>query len=193
MGKKEDPSLKYQSSGQHPTPGERAARALLSSVGWMKACLSSFRIKHPEGRIIRHGGRSLPAGVMIRFTRILIVEDDPQTAQTFADAIRQFYLYGDVSIFLAYGFNAAVSFFKNEDIKLVIMDSELNDEAGDGILLTRKFVTEKPDTVILANSSSKISNLRMESHGAADSIGKNQAQLHAWLDEHDGAGAGRVK
>lgn len=191
MGKKEDPSLNRQTAKRHPTPGERAARALLSSVGWMKDCLSSFRIKRPGGRIIRHRGRALPAGVAIRFARILIVEDDPQTAQTFMDAIRQFYLYGDILIFLAYGFDTAVSFFENEDIKLVIMDSELNDETGDGMLLTRRFFAERPEIVVLANSSSRISNLRMESHGAADSLGKNRAQLQAWLDEHDGAGTGR--
>ena len=69
------------------------------------------------------------------------------------------------------------------------MDSDLDDEDGDGVDLTREFLSRKPDLTILANSSSKISNLKLTGSGAKEILGKSPDKLKVWLSLHDPAGA----
>ena len=70
----------------------------------------------------------------------------------------------------------------------MIMDADLDDEDGDGTILTRKFLGERPDITILANSSSKISNLKLTGLGAIETLGKSTKKLKGWLTRYDPTG-----
>jgi CheY-like chemotaxis protein len=176
--------------GRRSTAGVRAAKALLGVIGFGREVFSSFTVSRPTARVFSHHGRELEAGRQLRFSRILLVEDDAQTAQAFMDIIRHHYQFGHVTIALASTIEAAKSFFSHEAIDLVIMDSDLNDEQGDGLVLTEMFVTQRSDIVILANSSSKAANVRMRDAGALGSVGKSYKQMASWLRLNDPAGAG---
>jgi len=172
-----------------PTAGERAAKAVLAAIDSVKALLASFRIARPGAQVIHHHGSPLTSTGRLAFTRILVVEDNVHTARSTVDTIKQYYTFGEVSIYLATCFRTAQSFFSEEDIQLVIMDSDLHDEQGDGIGLTKKFIVQKPGVVILANSSSRMANMKMESCGASESISKNEAKLRSWFLANDPAGS----
>ncbi len=92
-------------------------------------------------------------------------------------------------MYLATCIRTARSFFSEKDIQLVIMDSDLHDEQGDGIVLTENFIARNPGAVILANNSSRMANMKMESRGARESISKNIAKLRSWLQANDPAGS----
>ncbi len=171
------------------TPGDRAALKILAVFQWFKDCFSSFRMSRPEGKIVKHHGKPLAEKVSLRFPRILLVEDNMQTAQDFVDVLRHYYQFGNVEIYVAYSFASAVSFFSTANINLVIMDSDLTDAQGNGLALTKKFSKEKPESIILANSSSKTSNAMLVSNGANATIGKDFRRLQKWLFENDKAGA----
>jgi DNA-binding response OmpR family regulator len=119
------------------------------------------------------------------------VEDDTNAADNFIEVVKSYYVRGSVKIFVAHAYDAAVSFFENEAIDLVIMDADLDDEDGDGVSLTQQFLKQKPELTILANSSSKISNLKLTGSGAKETLGKNPEKLKSWLLLHDPAGAER--
>jgi hypothetical protein len=68
------------------------------------------------------------------------------------------------------------------------MDADLDDMNGDGVTLTQKFLRENPDLPILANSSSKISNMKLTGCGAVYTVGKNPEKLKGWLLSNDPAG-----
>jgi CheY-like chemotaxis protein len=172
-----------------PTAGERAAKAVLSVLGSVKVLLASFRTARPGAQVILHQGRALLSANQLRFTRVLVVEDNDRTALSIVDTIKQCYAFGRVSIYLATCFRTALSFFGDEDIQLVIMDSDLHDEQGDGVGLTKKFIAQKPEVIILANSSSRRANMKMEAYGARESICKNVANLRSWLQANDPAGS----
>jgi DNA-binding NtrC family response regulator len=125
----------------------------------------------------------------LAFTRILVVEDNVQSARSTVDTIKNYYAFGVASVYLATCFRTALSFYSEKDIQLVIMDSDLHDEQGDGIVLTKKFIAQNPRVVILANSSSRMANMKMESRGARESISKNLANLRSWLQANDPAGS----
>ena len=171
-------------------PSERTAKAILACLTWVKELFSSFKGSRPTARVISHRGKKLPDEGAIRFSKILLVEDNPQTARAVIDIIGQHYRYGHVTISFASCFTAAVSFFTNDDIPLVIMDSDLNDENGNGIALTEKFLSHRPKTIILANSSSKTANARMIDLGARAGVYKSYAKLQSWFIENDPAGNG---
>jgi CheY-like chemotaxis protein len=175
---------------QAPTAGERAAKAILAAIDSVKELLASFRRARPGAEVIRHHGKALVSADRLRFVRLLVVEDNVQTARFIVDAIKQYYTFGEISIYLATCYRTALSFFAEEDIQLVIMDSDLHDEHGDGLVLTKKFIAQKPGVVILANSSSRMANMKMESCGASASISKNEAKLHSWLLTNDPVGSG---
>jgi CheY-like chemotaxis protein len=176
--------------GRRSTAGVRVAKALLGVIGFGREVFSSFTVSRPTARVFSHRGRELKAGRQLRFSKILLVEDDAQTAQAFMDIIRHHYQFGHVTIALASTIEAAKSFFSHEVIDLVIMDSDLNDEEGDGLVLTEMFAAQRPDIVILANSSSKAANARMRDAGARASVGKSYKQMASWLRLNDPAGAG---
>jgi hypothetical protein len=82
-----------------------------------------------------------------------------------------------------------LTFFVNEDVNLVIMDADLDDDDGDGAMLTQNFLKERPDLKILANSSSRISNLKLTGLGALEILGKQPEKLKMWLLTNDPTGS----
>lgn len=176
------------SSVNRRRPSERAAHFILGVTGWVRAIFAPTTTATPRGQVFQHRGDLLPPGRELRYRHILLVEDNPDLARKFVDAINSYYAYGAVRIFVAYAFDSAVSFFDNEEIDLIIMDLDLDDEDGDGLLLTRRFLTKKPELIILANSSSKISNQKLTGSGAAGVLEKKTGKLGGWLLKHDPAG-----
>jgi len=171
-------------------PNERTVRFLVRIVDWIKGIVSSTGNARPRGQVIELRGRKLPPGKEIRFAKILLVEDNPDIGANFIETLRQFYVFGDVALFVAYGFDAAVSFFSTTDVGLVIMDADLDDEEGDGVELTRRFFGQKQDVTILANSSSALSNMKLTGFGAVGVLGKDPKRLRLWLQKNDPFGAG---
>lgn len=169
-------------------PAEKVAKLAAAFLGSLKSLLHSLVAGgaiRPHGRAVQLKGGPPPAGVSIRFPKILVVDDTLEIAQLMTQVIRQHYIFGRITVFEAYGFKAAASFFSNEDIRLVIMDFDLGDELGDGIHLVRKFLQERPETIILANSNSAISNRKLTTAGAVEITGKDPGKLLAWLRQHD--------
>ena len=171
-------------------PNEITVRFLVRIVDWIKSIVSSTGTARPKGQVIELRGRKLPSGREIRFVNILLVEDNPDIAADFIETFRQFYVFGDVEIHVAYGFDTAGLFFRTKDMSLVIMDADLDDEEGDGVELTRRFCKQKQDITILANSSSAISNMKLSGFGAVDVLGKDPKRLRLWLQTNDPFGAG---
>jgi len=176
---------------KYQKPSERAAGFILNIFGWIRYIVGSTTTVIPRGHAVQHLGSELVSGKSLRFQKILLVEDDTNAAGDFIEAIKSYYVCGSVIIFVAHTYDAAVIYFENEDINLVIMDADLDDEDGDGATLTRQFLKQKPDLTILANSSSKISNLKLTGSGAKEILGKSPEKLKNWLLLHDPAGADR--
>ena len=177
-------------TGRRMRPNERTVRFLVRIVGWIKHIVFSTGSVRPRGQVIELRGRKLPPGRDIRFAKILLVEDNPDIAADFIETLRQFYVFGDVVIHVAYGFETAGSFFSTVDINLVIMDADLDDEEGDGVELTRRFCEQKQDVTVLANSSSALSNMKLTGSGAVEVLGKDPKRLRLWLQTNDPFGAG---
>jgi len=175
----------------YQSPSARAARFILAIIRWFRQIFTSVETVIPRGRMLLHEGEQLPAGTEIHFQTILLVEDNPELAGEFIETIKKHYLFGSVSILIAYAYDSAVTFFDNEKLDLVIMDADLDDLDGDGVALTRKFLGEQPELIILANSSSRISALKLTGVGAVSSLDKRTAKLRDWLLEYDPVGAGR--
>ena len=173
---------------KYQRPSERTAHFILAILGFFKDIFSSSTTIIPRGHVFQHQGDYLSAGREIRYPLILLVEDNPNIAREFIEAIKNYYVFGSVKILAAYAYDAAVTFFDNEEINLVIMDADLDDEDGDGTILTRKFLGERPDITILANSSSKISNLKLTGLGAIETLEKSTKKLKGWLTRHDPTG-----
>jgi CheY-like chemotaxis protein len=169
-------------------PSERTALFILGILGGLKNLFASSTTIIPRGHVFQHQGNYLSAGKEIRYPRILLVEDNPNIAREFVETIKKYYVFGSVKILVAYAYDAAVTFFDNEDIKLVIMDADLDDKDGDGARLIRKFLGEKPEIAILANSSSRISSMKLTGFGAVASLGKSRAKLTDWLLLNDPTG-----
>ena len=182
--------MNKESKRPYRKPSERAAGFVLGIFGWIKHIIGSTGVVIPPGRVIEHHGRELAPGRVLRYPMILLVEDNPDTAEDFIRTITGYYSSGSVLIFLAHTHEAAIDFFENEEISLVIMDADLDDEDGDGVDLTRRFLARKPHLPVLTNSSRKISNLKLTGFGAVESIGKNPEKLRRWLLQHDPPGAG---
>jgi len=172
-------------------PGERAAGFILNICGWIRDNIGSTSTIIPCGHTVQHQGKDLKPEKSLQFEKILLVEDNANKAEDFIDALKSHYVYGSVIIYVAHAYDAAVTFFENENVNLVIMDSDLDDENGDGVALTRHFLSRKADLTILANSSSKLSNLKLTGSGAREILGKSPEKLKKWLLLHDPAGAGR--
>ena len=171
-------------------PNEVTVHFLVRIVDWIKDIVLSTGGARPRGQVIELRGRKHPSGRDIRFANILLVEDNPDIGADFVETLRQFYVFGDVVVHVAYGFETALSFFSTEEISLVIMDADLDDEEGDGVELTRRFCEQKQDVTVLANSSSAISNMKLTGFGAAEVLGKDPKRLRLWLQTNDPFGAG---
>jgi CheY-like chemotaxis protein len=175
-------------SRKYTRPSERTALFILGIVGFIKGIFASSAIVMPRGRVFQHQGNYLSAGKELRYPRILLVEDNPDIAQDFFEVIKNHYVFGSVKILVAYTYDAAVTFFDNEDINLVIMDADLEDHEGDGAALIRKFLGKRPETPILANSSSRIANMKLTGFGAVGSLEKSTQKFKSWLLLNDPAG-----
>ena len=175
-------------SRKYTRPSERTALFSLCIVGFMMVIFNYSSTVIHRGRVLQHQGNYLSAGQEIRYPRILLVEDNPNIAREFLEVIKNYYVFGSVKILVAYAYDAAVTFFDNEDINLVIMDADLEDQEGDGAALTRKFLDERPETIILANSSSRISNMKLTGFGAIASLEKSTEKFKGWLLLNDPAG-----
>jgi CheY-like chemotaxis protein len=171
----------------HTRPSERTALFILRIIEWCRGIVGTTPTQ-PHGRAFQHCGRELPHGKALRYPSILLVEDNPGIAAGFIEAIRNYYVFGTVHILVAHTYKSAVTFFENEDVSLVIMDADLDDIAGDGAALTLKFLGERPEITILANSSSTISSLKLTGFGARESLGKSPDKLKNWLLRHDRSG-----
>jgi CheY-like chemotaxis protein len=171
-------------------PNERTVRFLVRIVDWIKDIIKSSGASRPQGQVLELRGKKLPSGKGIRFAEILLVEDNPNVAADFIETFRHYYIFGDVVLLVAYGFDAAVSFFNTKDVSLVIMDADLDDEEGDGVELTQRFCQQKRDVTILANSSSTLSNMKLTGSGAVEVLGKDPRRLRLWLQTNDPSGAG---
>lgn len=170
-------------------PNERIVRFLVRIVDWFKEIVSSTGASRPQGQVMELHGRKLLAGKKIRFAKILLVEDNPNVAKDFIETLKQYYIFGDVILHVAYGYEAALSFFSTAAIDLVIMDADLDDEQGDGVELTQCFIDQKQDVTILANSSSALSNMKLTGAGATEVLGKDPKRLRLWLQTNDPFGA----
>ena len=177
-------------SGRQMRPNEKTVRFLVKIVDWIKYIVSSTGSDRPRGQVIELRGRKLPPGRQLSFANILLVEDNPDIAADFIEILKQYYQSGEVLLLVAYGFDAAVSFFNTKPINLVIMDADLDDVQGDGVELTRQFCEQKPGITILANSSSTLSNMKLTGFGAQKVLGKDPKRLRLWLQENDPFGAG---
>jgi CheY-like chemotaxis protein len=173
---------------KYQRPSERTAHFILAILGFFKDIFASSSKILPRGHVFQHQGDCLSEGKEIRYPLILLVEDNPNISRQFIEAIKYYYVFGSVNILAAYAYDAAVTFFDNEDINLVIMDADLDDEDGDGAILTQKFLGERPGITILANSSSKISNLKLTGLGAIETLEKSTKKLEEWLLRHDPTG-----
>ena len=159
-----DKDRKYQ------RPGERAVRFILGILGFFRDMFTSPSTIIPRGRVLRHRGHDLPAGKAIRYSHILLVEDNPDTAREFIETIENYYVFGSIIIFVAHAFDAALTFFANEEVN-------------------QKFLGERPGITILANSSRKISNLKLTGFGAVETLGKKTEKLKMWLAVNDPTGS----
>ncbi|KPJ99185.1 MAG: hypothetical protein AMJ60_05915 [Desulfobacterales bacterium SG8_35] len=175
---------------KYQRPSERTARFILGIMGWFRDIFTPSRTIIPRGQVFQHQGHYLSAGKTVQYPLILLVEDNPDTALEFVEAIRNYYVFGSVNILVAYAYDAAATFFDNEDINLVIMDADLEDMEGDGATLTCKFLEVRPEITILANSSSRISNLKLTGYGALGTLGKSTEKLKNWLQVNDPTGSG---
>lgn len=174
------------------TPSERVAKFIIKLLSDLKSFFEFIVYSSgskPQGKVIRHQGEPLPPGQTIRFPKIMVVEDNINIASDMAHAIQRHYSHGNVDIYLAYGISTAQAYFEQENIDLIIMDNDLNEEEGDGVQLTGKFKTARPEVVILANSSSTISNNKLLSCGAETSVNKSWKQLAEWLKVNDRIGS----
>jgi CheY-like chemotaxis protein len=171
-------------------PSELTARFILGIINWIKDIFNSTTISIPRGQVLQHQGDYLASGKAIRYPHILLVEDNPHTAEELIKTIKKYYVFGSVKIFAAYTYDAAETFFHEEDLDLIIMDADLDDEDGDGTDLTQKFLAERPGIPILANSSSRISNLKLTGFGAIDTLSKSTEKLNNWLLANDPTGKG---
>lgn len=175
---------------KYQKPSERAAKFILNIFGSVKNITGSTSTIIPRGQAVQHHGKELAPGKVLQYPSILLVEDDPNIARDFVEVIKNYYRTGSIIIFVAHAYDAAVTFFENEDVSLVIMDADLDDKDGDGVTLTQQFLEQRPNLAILANSSSKISNLKLTGFGAIETLGKNPEKLKSWLLLHDKEGAG---
>lgn len=183
------PHSLHDENRKHRRPSERAARFILGLTSLIRDMFTAPTAVIPRGRVIKHQGYSLPADKAIRYSSILLVEDNPNRAAECTEAITNYYRFGAVRIFVAHAYDAALTFFVNEDVNLVIMDADLDDDDGDGAMLTQNFLKERPDLKILANSSSRISNLKLTGLGALEILGKQPDKLKMWLLANDPTGS----
>ncbi len=147
--------------------------------------LDSLWSKSLDHKLTHHKGKPLSGDKKLRYRNILIVEDVPKYSEILSMAIQEHYTDGDVFIHQAFNYTSASILFSVEHIDLVVMDFDLQDDAGDGALLTRRIVAEKPFVPVLANSYNESFNRKLLDVGAAAVICKDSSLLKNWLLQND--------
>ena len=146
---------------------------------------ASLRQPAAPSRIIQltTAGR-LPRRHPPKFDHILIVDDIPVYAQASLETIRQFYHNSELTVYISHSFAAALALFQQYDIKLVILDLDLDDLQGDGAMLLRNFRLQRPEITVLANSSERRYNELLLEGGAAAVLAKDINRLRQWLADN---------
>lgn len=153
--------------------------------GPLATLLGSLSHGRPASSVYHHRGQAWPKGVGQQFKNIMIVEDIQAHAHDALDVLVAHYRAGEIKVYLAHGYAAALTFFGEVAIDLVILDCDLVDEGGDGVGLATAFLAQKPQVTLLANSSNKHHNKQLLASGAQYAVEKNTDLLHDWLLEHE--------
>ena len=146
---------------------------------------ASLRQPPVESRIIQlKNSEQLPRRHNPKFDHILIVDDIPGYAQDSLETIRQFYNNSELTVYISHTFAASLALFQQYDIKLVILDLDLNDFQGDGTILLRNFLLQRPKITVLANSSERRYNDILLEGGATAALAKDVKKLREWLADN---------
>lgn len=156
-------------------------------IGHIKKIFSTFNKafepKPLESKVVFIGGEKLKYKRYVKYKTVLIVDDIPRYADASLQVLEEHFSAADLTVHIVYNYAAALTAFAENDIKLVILDHELEDEAGNGEMLLQQFLQKKPDLVVLANSGKKKHNERLMRHGAVASLNKDPDLLMQWLKE----------
>ena len=120
----------------------------------------------------------------MKFKDVLVVDDIVRHADAALAVFDEFYTQGFITVHIVHSVAEARRVFAANDIKLVIMDSDLADDSGDGATLAKEFLGKRPGLPILANSSKSNYNQRLLDAGAICAIDKDPKKLSAWLAEN---------
>ncbi len=137
--------------------------------------------QRPNTKVEHIRGKILKDCRPVIYNKILIVDDVPRYAEISLSTIRDHFTFAELTVYMAYSYAAARQVFHENDIKLVIIDCDLDDEEGDGEMLTKEFLFKDPKLKILANSSRTKFNKKLLNAGAIIAIDKNPKQLLHWL------------
>ena len=120
-----------------------------------------------------------------KFDTILIVEDLPRYIAEMHNILENHYADAKITVGIASCHSTALEIFKEYNFSLAILDFDLQDAEGDGLDLLEKFLLEKPNLPVLANSGKPKSNKQLMKHGALYITAKKKEQLSAWLKAND--------
>jgi len=138
----------------------------------------------PASHTVYLKGEPSAGGRIPRFDQVLIVDDIPHYAQNSLETLRQFYADADLTVHITHTYAEALTTFQQNDIKLVILDLDLDDLQGDGAALLEVFRSQRPEITVLANSSKRQSNGRLLKGGAKAALAKDVRKLRRWLADH---------
>lgn len=153
-------------------------------VNYLSGLTASLHHAPPKSQIVRISSATHPPGKTPKFDHILLVDDIARNTQTALETIRQFYRDCDLTVHITHTFNEALAAFNVFDIKLIILDLDLDDHQGDGAILLRKFRDRKPDVIVLANSSEQKYNDILVKGGANAVLAKDTRKLRRWLTKN---------
>ena len=135
----------------------------------------------PPPRVVRLDCQKPRPGWEPRYQRLLVIDDLPRYTQDILETLRVFYEEASLTIHVAHTFADSLAAFKEGDIQLVILDSDLNDPEGSGEDLLKAFKSQEPGVVVLANSSEQRYNDLLLQAGATAALAKEQRKLRRWL------------
>lgn len=144
----------------------------------------AFEPRPLENRVIHLGGAKLKYRRYVKYKTIMIVDDIPRYADEVLKVLAEHFAAAELTVHIVHGYNAARAVFEANDIKLVILDHELEDEAGNGATLLQHFLHKKPDLVVLANSGKKNHNESLLRQGAVWALNKDPELLRQWLKKN---------
>ncbi|MBU4151356.1 MAG: response regulator [Proteobacteria bacterium] len=131
--------------------------------------------------MVRLTGTMPPDGKPPKFDHILLVDDIARNTQSSLETIRRTYEGYELTVHITHTFAEALAAFNLHDIKLVILDLDLNDMQGDGATLLKEFREKKPELTVLANSSEQKYNDILVKGGAIAVLAKDSRKLKRWL------------